>query len=237
MLRRPYLSLAVVGAALATALVCFLAPRSATAAAPPDALLKAMQNCVAASKRGAGLPKGCELVSPHGFVVLKEAGKEHLFVPTAVIRGVEDPKVVAPNRPYWLYAWVEAKRYFRTRAVWQIGLAINSKFGRSQNQLHIHMVCMSKKVSDALHHARISSKWSTIVLGGHTYFVKHVTSLAGSQDPFRLVFRKVHSKQHQMQYQTIVVTGAKRGFYILNDCARPGSRGHGEELLDRQCGR
>lgn len=233
---RRHLDIACAG--LVTVLACSALLPSAIAQSAADNLLKAMQKCVAAAKQGAKLPGKCEFVSPRGFIVLKEAYQEHLFVPTAVVRGVEDPKIVAPNaKPYWLYAWVQARRYFKTRSVWQIGLAINSKFGRSQNQLHIHMVCIKKSVSDALHRARISSTWSQIALGGHTYFVKHVTSLAGSHDPFRLVFRKVHSRQHQMQYQTIVVTGAKTGFNVLNDYAKPGSRGHGEELLDRHCGR
>lgn len=73
-------------------------------------------------------------------------------------------------------------------------------------------------------------------LGGHTYFVRHVTRLWGMYDPFRLVYRKIGSKASQMQYQTIVATGATKRFYVLNDYLHQTNRGHGEELLDKRCG-
>lgn len=214
-----------------------LAASAGAAQRSRDGLLKAMQACDAAHRAGAHLPKGCEYASSNGFVVFKEAQKEHLFVPSAVLKGVEDPALLRNNaRPYWLYAWGEGRRYFRSKKPWQIGLAINSKVGRSQDQLHIHLACMKKAVSDALHHARISSKWTKLALGGHTYFVRHVKSLAGANDPFRLVYRKVRYRPSQMQYQTIVVTGAKSGYYVLNDYLHKANRGHGEELLDKRCG-
>lgn len=124
-----------------------------------DNLLKAMQKCAAAAQHaGAELPRPCEYVSQLGFVIMKESQKEHLFVPTAVLKGVEDPAITGHNaEPYWRYAWGQARRYFRGRKPWQIGLPINSKAGRSQDQLHIHMACMKKSVSDALHHAHISN--------------------------------------------------------------------------------
>ena len=195
-----------------------------------------MQKCVAASQHTGGLPHPCEFVSKRGFVVMKEAHQEHLFVPTAVVTGVEDPAIVASNaRPYWLYASEQVTRHFKGRAPWQVGLAINSKAGRSQDQLHIHMTCIKKTVSDALHHAKISSAWSDVSLGGHTYHVRHVTSLTGGNDPFRLVYHQVHANPSQMQYQTIIVTGAQTGFYVLNDYKHRSNRGHGEELLDSRC--
>ncbi|HML30711.1 MAG TPA: CDP-diacylglycerol diphosphatase [Hyphomicrobium sp.] len=228
----------LVRAAIVSGLTVTAAAPVATAQQSRDGLLKGMQKCVAAAQHaGTHLPRPCEYVSTRGFVVMKERQKEHLFVPTATLAGVEDPTILHSNaRPYWLYAWSQARHYFRSRKPWQIGLAINSKAGRSQDQLHIHMACMKKSVSDALHHAHISNTWSKITLGQHTYFVRHVPRLAGENDPFRLVYRKVRSKASQMQYQTIVVTGAATGFYILNDYLHQTNRGHGEELLDKSCG-
>lgn len=233
------LSSAYISLASATFAVSFAARAEApiTAQHGRDGLLKAMQKCVAAHHAGGPLPKPCEHVSSRGYVVMKETRKEHLFVPTMVLKGVEDPAILKNNaRPYWLYAWAQARRYFKADKPWQIGLAINSKVGRSQDQLHIHMACMKRSVSNALHHARLSSSWSKLSLGKHTYFVRHVPNLAGANDPFRLVYRKVRSKAGQMQYQTIVVTGAKTGYYVLNDYLHQANRGHGEELLDKGCG-
>lgn len=224
-------------AALIIALSCAAAAPSAMAQSSRDKLLKATQKCVAAAHQGSGrLPVPCEFVSQRGFVVMKEAHQEHLFVPTAPVSGVEDPAVVASKaRPYWLYAWKQVTRYFHGRPHWQLGLAINSKAGRSQDQLHIHMTCIKKPVSDALHQAHISAAWSDISLAGRKYHARHVTSLTGRNDPFRLVYQIVHSNPQQMQYQTIVVTGARTGFYVLNDYKHQSNRGHGEELLDSRC--
>lgn len=236
---RPSSGRGLARSAALSALLAWVAAPPATALTSRDNLVKAMRACVAASQQGtARLPAPCEFVSARGFVVMKEAHQEHLFVPTALVSGIEDPALVAANaRPYWLYAWQQARHHFHGRSPWQVGLAINSKAGRSQDQLHIHITCMKKAVSDALHRAKISSAWSNVWLGGHTYAVRHVTRLTGSQNPFRLVYRKIGSRRFQMQYQTIVVTGARTGFYVLSDYAHRGDRGHGEELLDSRCAR
>ena len=191
----------------------------------PNSLLEAMRHCLKAH-HGNKLPHYCKYVAKD-FVVIKPNSPHHLLVPTTTITGVEDPKLLPPKHPYWKYAWNEAKRYVPRHRPYQIGLAINSKHGRSQNQLHIHIACIKKTVSDALHHAKISSKWShRIKLDNHYFYAIHVKSL-DKPDPFQVVHQKVGAK---MQDQTIVVTGASGGFYILD------GRGHGEALLDKSCG-
>jgi CDP-diacylglycerol pyrophosphatase len=224
--------------ALVAALACAAGVPAAMARSRGD-LLRATQNCVAAAKQHRSLPSGCKYSSPRGYVVFEEHNQEYLFVPTAIITGIEDPKILAPKAlPYWRYAWGQAKRYFHGRSPWQIGLAINSKTGRSQDQLHIHMTCMKKTVGDALHRAHISSTaWSKISLAGHTYYARHVKSLKGGHDPFRMVYSKIGSKRSVMEQETIVVTGAKSGYYILNDFTHSTNRAHGEELLDSHCGK
>src|SRR5208282_4489243 len=73
-----------------------------------------------------------------------------------------------------------------------VSLAINSISGRSQNQLHIHIDCISAEVRDSLHQyaSEIGDKWAPLSekLAGHQYLAMR---LFGDQltdkNPFRLL--------------------------------------------------
>jgi CDP-diacylglycerol pyrophosphatase len=109
-------------------------------AADPDALWKIVHdNCVP-----------CALVDlqegdAKGYVVLKDlvGATQYLLIPTARVSGIESALLLAPEAPnYFADAWRE--RGYTERAAQHplprqaISLAINSAFGRSQNQLHTH---------------------------------------------------------------------------------------------------
>lgn len=210
-----------------------------------NALRRAMQQCVARQK-ATGKPAPCEYVSTaKGFVVFREPRAEHLFVPIAILSGIEDRKIVAPGTlPYWSLAWQEAV-YYEKHPRWNVALAINSKRSRSQDQLHIHIACLQKNVGIALYRDRnrIGSTWSVLKLQPQSYSVMRETSLTGSGDPFRLVYRRVGGRADSMALETIVVVGAQwrqngrtvDGFYVLNDYAHGHDTARGESLLDKAC--
>src|SRR5208337_510071 len=84
-----------------------------------------------------------------GFAVLKDSIgiAQFLVIPTLRISGVESPELLAnKSSNYWAYAWqVKAnveERLHRKLARDQVALAVNSAFGRTQNQLHIHIDCI-----------------------------------------------------------------------------------------------
>jgi len=119
--------------------------------------------------------------------------------------------------------------------------------GRSQNQLHIHIDCLSAEAEQALAQAagRIGKSWTRLDMppAEHPYLALRVTAsdLAGI-DPFKLVADGIPSAAADMGDQTIVVAGAlfadgMPGFYILDHRAdvAEGDFGSGEELLDHQC--
>jgi CDP-diacylglycerol pyrophosphatase len=128
-----------------------------------------------------------------------------------------------------------------------ISLAINSVYGRSQNQLHIHIDCVRADVRDALRQREhdIRDEWSAldVKLGGHTYLARRlVTSDLTSVNPFQLLADGVPRAAHDMGAEILVVVGAafsdgQDGFYLLSDHAdgAPGDRGNGEELQDHSC--
>ena len=224
-------------------------------AGDPDALWKIVHGkCVPSEAGGLG-PGPCRLVDlAQGYAVLKDSrgATQFLLIPTARITGIEDSQILAPAAPnYWQAAW-QARQFVAERAGRpvprdDIGLAINSAQGRSQNQLHIHVDCLRADVKQALAQeaGRIGKSWSRLAspLAGHSYLAMRVEAadLRGI-DPFRLVAGEIPSAAADMGDQTIVVVGAvfeagQPGFYILNDQANlaRGDTGSGEELLDHQC--
>jgi CDP-diacylglycerol pyrophosphatase len=200
-------------------------------------------------------PLPCATVDvPHGYVILKDirGATQFLLIPTARVTGIEDPAVLGPSTPgYWQNAWdarndviAMANRKLDSS---QLSLAINSKYGRTQNQLHIHIDCIAPDVRAALqeHAATITEQWSSFPekLAGHNYRVRSVRVLnRPGADPFRLVANGLPEARADMASESIFITGATlpdhgEGFYILETRADPatGNRGSAEELQDHNC--
>ncbi|MHC5715168.1 MAG: CDP-diacylglycerol diphosphatase [Nostoc sp.] len=177
----------------------------------------------------------------------------YLLLPTDKISGIEDPQISRLNsRNYWQYAWKKAtdKDYIRSKAPQvkypeQIGLAINSKQGRHQDQLHIHMSCIKKTVSDELYKAEktreITDRFQFkkyVNLEGNNYSVRLLAndSLSNSNNPFLLVKKFVGAIK--MGQQSIAVVGRKQGgFYILKteSDTQSGYNAVASRLLDEDC--
>lgn len=236
-------------------LAVFLLAPGRLSAADPDALWEIVHGkCVPSEASGSG-PAPCSLVDlAEGYAVLKDirGATQFLLIPTARITGIEDPKLLAQGTPnYWEFAW-QARQLMTAPAGRpvpreDVALAVNSVHGRSQNQLHIHIDCLSPEVKRSLarQSGRIGRTWSRLDshLAGHSYYAIRVEApdLAGL-DAFRLVADGIPSAGAHMGDETIVVAGAmlddgRPGFYILEDRAdlADGDPGSGEELLDHQC--
>ena len=186
-----------------------------------------------------GTPLPCAAVSePAGFAVLKDlrGASQFLLIATARVAGIEDPAILSPDAPnYWLPAW-DATRHVqallgRALARDQMSLAINSATRRTQNQLHIHVDCVSVEVRDALraHGASIGETWAPLAvpLAGHSYRAMRVPTLAQpGGTPFQLVARLPDARA-DMGSESLVVVGAvfaggESGFYLLETRAGPG---------------
>jgi CDP-diacylglycerol pyrophosphatase len=189
-----------------------------------------------------------------GYVILKDpdsiAPTHFLLIPTARITGIEDPALLSPDAPnYWATTW-RARRYVDQRAGRVLGrdelsLAVNSIYGRSQDQLHIHIDCIKPAVRAALHaHASaIGPKWAPfpVPLAGEPYLAQRIdgSDLAGV-DPFRLLAALPEARA-AMGEQSLVVTGATgaagpSGFILLAGRTNPGfGNKWGEALQDHRC--
>jgi len=231
-----------------------LTPPSA-GAANPNALWHVVHDLCRVDMKISHLAAPClEYDRRGGFAALKDLkGKTQvLMIPTARVTGIESPKLLAPGGPnYWQAAW-DARRFFEKRAGQEvpredIGLAINSMFGRSQNQLHIHIDCVRADVQSALRKnaRRIGRHWSDlgVDLAGRRYRAMRLDGAdLGERDPFELLAKGDPAARADMGLETLVViaTGSddkEPGFVLLShraDLAR-GDRAAGEDLLDHGC--
>jgi CDP-diacylglycerol pyrophosphatase len=258
-LRQPRLSrlgLTAAAAALVAAAVVLLAgftPRAE--AADPNALWNVVHELCVTDMHSRGGPAPCARVDlAGGYAVLKDlrGATQILLVPTDRRTGIESAQLLAPNAPnYWQAAWA-ARSFFEKRAGRpvprdDIGLAINSLYGRSQNQLHIHVDCVRPDVRQAIeaHQAEIGPQWSPpkLWLGGQAYRARRIDGEdLGAHDPFKLLAEEDPQARADMGRQTLVLVGvafadSKPGFVLLSHRADPatGDKAIGENLLDHDC--
>jgi CDP-diacylglycerol pyrophosphatase len=246
-------------ARLAALVLGLLAACAGRAAADSDALWKIVHDRCVPDQTAHNDPAPCTAVSlspseAQGWVVLKDrdGAEQYLLIPTAKITGIEDRAILAPD----------ATNYFR--AAWaargdmlaklghdlprdDISLAINSPFGRTQNQLHIHIDCVRAEVRDTLraHLAEIGQDWAPLgaTLAGHPYSARRIggSDLDGA-NPFWLLAAEEGVGAAGIGQHTLVVVGATfpdghAGFVALDDHVdvASGDRASGEELQDHDC--
>jgi CDP-diacylglycerol pyrophosphatase len=238
----------------AVLLALLLVPIAARAA-DPSALWNIVNGRCAPREAADEDPAPCAFVDlAKGYAVLKDIRgvAQFLLIPTARIGGIEDPAILEPDATnYWDAAW-NARSFLeaRLRKVLPrdaISLAINSVAGRTQNQLHIHIDCVSQEVRNILNANldKISDTWAPfpIPLAGHRYRAIRIDhdTLAGV-DPFHLLADADPQARNAMGDQTLVLIGATfadagDGFVLLDDHVDKLALdfASGEELQDHAC--
>ena len=225
------------GTAQAQVSQCTLDPK-------PNTLLSLAKCCSTDLKSN----PSCEYYSATDqFVIVKDNDPKkpdaYLIIPSVPITGIEDSKIFSrPFVNFWDYGWNEAQRYIK-QSPDNTGLAINSVHGRDQNQLHIHISCLSPSVAQALasNDAKIGSdptKAFQLLLGPHKnpYEVIKVKALTDLSSPFALV-AKIPGAGGHMADQSIAVIGSKTAgvYYVLDTYAHGSNPGAAEELLNQTC--
>jgi CDP-diacylglycerol pyrophosphatase len=200
-------------------------------------------------------PAPCSAVDlTAGIAVLKDliGATQFLLLPTARIRGIESPELLAPHATnYWDWAW-------RMRSLTEnlagthlpreaLSLAVNSPYGRSQDQFHIHIDCVRPDVRDALAANRdaITEAWSTFPakLAGQTWRAFRVDGAdLGTRNPVHLLAAGEPVAASDMEKHTLAVVGMiwsnnVKGFALLDGAidAPGGNRGGAEDLQDHDC--
>jgi CDP-diacylglycerol pyrophosphatase len=223
-------------APLLLALAACAAPEPAI---PPDrdGLFRQMQACLAQTERA---PPCIAVDLARGFVVIKDDDPAkpdgYLIVPDREVTGIEDPRALRPPvASFWRYGW-EAGRQLVPAPPEGLGLAINSKPGRSQDLLHIHISCVAPEVRDALAAATIGPEWAAqpfLELRGDVYNARKVATL--DRSPFLLLAELPGARADMAEQSLGVVGSADGGFFVLTDSTEPGVVAEAEELLDQDC--
>ena len=225
----------------------------------PGALWKVVQACLANhAVTGSAFP--CLEVNDTkglsgGFVVLREPfERTHIvIVPTARISGVEDPQLLSADAPnFFEDAW-KARQYVIDRAPHAIkrdaiGLALNSKIGRTQDQLHIHVGCIKMSVKRALERSgskiqfNVWSPFSFAAKAPQYQLLKLDRDDLKGLNVFRVTAEGLAILSDKLDRMIITVVGAtfmdgKNGFYILAGLVEPPANPvRSEALLDDSCG-
>lgn len=194
-------------------------------------------------------PQGKE----EGFSVLQNPRYPYHFilVPNLAMAGIESLSLSRPGRTdYFGYAWL--MRY-RLAAAYgaavpddRLGMAINSAYGRSQNQLHIHLTCLREDVYRQLQAERpyVSDQWRPLPdrMLNHRWYARRVMQPAAMGIyPVDSVARAFHLSPAQLaEYGVALVPttfDGERGFILLTTRRGwdKGNRASVEALLDKRC--
>jgi CDP-diacylglycerol pyrophosphatase len=185
----------------------------------------------------------CERVGD-GYAVLadRKGGAHFLLIPTPTIAGMESPELLDARTPNYFDAAFRARD--KVAAVVghpiersAIGLAVNPRRARSQDQLHIHIECIRADVAAALKAAapRITTHWSPLDLAGSPYQALRIMGEElDRSDPIKLLADELPAAKSAMGDYTLIVAGMDLpqgpGFVVL-----AGTQSAGELLLDSTC--
>jgi CDP-diacylglycerol pyrophosphatase len=222
----------------------------------PDKLWEIVSGQCVPDQRGHNAPAPCTEVAlgdgeARGYAVLKDINGpyQYLLIPTAKISGIESPALLAGDAPrYFAAAWAARKYveqgYGKPLPREALSLAVNSKYARSQNQLHIHVDCLHTEVRQALQAQlpKIGAQWKRldIPLMGHYYRAMRSSETQFLQaNPFALLGS---ADAEEMGRHTLVAAGitfedGSPGFILLDDRADLPTldMAHGEDLQSHSC--
>ena len=228
---------------------------SSPCAADPSALWKILDGQCVPHMREANDPAPCAVVDlAGGFVALKDlvGATQYLLMPIARIAGIESPEILREDAPnYWDQAWrmrrLTEARAGRALPREALSLAVNSAYGRTQDQLHFHIDCVRRDVRDALAANRdaIDRDWVEfpVRFSGQTWHGFRIDGEnLGLTNPFRLLAIGMPDAAQEMERHTLVLVGMTwsdgvAGFALLDGRAglSPLNRGSGEVLQDHDC--
>lgn len=190
----------------------------------------------------------------HGYVLYKDmiGASHYLVIPDQPVSGVDDPRVWNdPARNAWAFGWqardVVGKALGRPLPDTLLGLAINARASRTQDQLHIHLDCVSERARDFLASGEIGTRWRDLRFDGKPVRAMLIPSATPTLavDPFDLVRRDVGGSDGagaSMADRGVFLAyvsppGGTAGFVVVDQPVdkAAGSNGHASDFLDRGC--
>ncbi|MGV2878137.1 CDP-diacylglycerol diphosphatase [Pantoea vagans] len=214
-----------------------------------DALWQIVSEKCLPHQQSSGDPAPCQRVDqPHRYAMLKDMNGplQYLLIPLDKITGIESPRLLQPTTPnYFALAWHErtllAQRRGSPIADQVLSLAINSQYGRTQNQLHIHLSCLRPDVRQQLDQLtpQLGGQWQELMLRKHRYWLRTLTAdeltqqsafirLADERPQARTEMGKYGLALAELSDGRLVLMAIERNWLLLNS-------GSAEELQDHAC--
>jgi CDP-diacylglycerol pyrophosphatase len=216
-----------------------------------DALRRIVQEQCVPGFLQHGNPQPCETVvlsgaaDDAGYAILHDRkGQGHfLLIPTRTLGGIESAALLAPTAPdYVAAAW----RHRDVLEHWfhhplprdAVGLAINPRLARGQDQLHIHIECVGLSLHQALTGLAdtIGTHWTSLNLLGRRFQARIILGDGFEHaNPVQLMAGELRNSPPDLGPYTLIVAGwtfrSGPGVIVLVATGRPG----GETLLDATC--
>ncbi|MGP1923557.1 MAG: CDP-diacylglycerol diphosphatase [Arsenophonus sp. NEOnobi-MAG3] len=188
------------------------------------------QECIPEFKNG-NLQAACIKVDQqHRYVIYKDIkGPLHnLLVPLDKISGIESPILQQKNiKNYFILAWQNRELFIKSSSKpineQFLSLAINSKYGRTQDQLHIHLACLKPEVYQIIkenEHTIISS-WRPLHLkdriNSHQYLaIKISASDINKISPFNYLEKYTVEQDDNIAYYGLaMIPSTQQNKFIL----------------------
>ena len=206
------------------------------------------EKCVPNQARS-GNPAPCQQVNTaQGYVTLKDLNGplQYLLMPIEKITGMESPIILEPTTSNlfaaaWLQRSLLAKKRGAPIADSALSLAINAQYGRTQNQLHIHLSCLRPDVRqrlDALS-PKLNEQWQPATLRKHRYLIRTLSTAELAQQSvfIRLATEVPNARSEMGKYGMalaelpdgrLALLALERNWLMLNS-------GSAEEIQDHQC--
>lgn len=216
----------------------------------PDALWQIVSQQCVPDQQQQHRPGPCLAVDlDRGYVLLKDRNGplQDLLIPTDKVTGIEDPALGRHLLPYVALAW-------KHRDVLSDGLpapvpdrfvsvAINSRYGRSQNQLHVHIACLRPEVFAVLNQPgeHLDEHWAVLPapLQGHTYSARTLSARdADTLDPLALLRDYADARGDALRGYSLLMTPLGAGGFVLlttHLALSEWNLGSAEELQDVHC--
>lgn len=196
-------------------------------------------------------PAPCAEVNLHtGYALLKvrNGPLQFLLTPTSKINGIESPILLEPQTPdyFWL-AWQSRHWLSMQRGApvpdRAIAMAVNSRMGRTQNQLHVHVSCLRRDLRRQLDHFYPSDdgRWHILPGGinGYLWMARRLsTEVLRRRSPFILLAEGVPGAREHMGRFGLAIVPQSDGKFLLLAIERNLLRlnfGNAEQILDHDC--
>ena len=190
-----------------------------------------------------------------GVVVLRPPFGEPdtILAPTRKVVGVEDPWLQSPSAPNYFAAALQARAFVKkpdgsSPRLDEVALAVNSRFTRTQDQLHIHVGCESRRVRRALADLAPDmqvGEWrrlDSLFPGSQIWVMRTGRSDLGDVAPFRLAAERLAAGLPDLDRLMISVLGTRIAnrdelLLLVADYRRqaPRARFLAEEVVDLAC--